>query len=181
MTFFVLNTGGKALEWFHSVFCAEMAENDFYEEYIPRVLAAFFDNPDRDRAEADLPVYVPFLSGSRYALEQKKAAFDGITLETDRDAMLLSLIRGNAVYHGRHLGEVGEMVKLGRRVIATGGGARIRGYVEAKRRWTGDFEYEYQDQSSLLGAAMLGRIHQQGWLELFRAATVRERLPDTRL
>ena len=54
------------------------------------------------------------------------------------------------------------MVKLGRRVITTGGGARIRGYMEVKRRWTGDFEYEYQDQSSLLGAAMLGRIYQQG-------------------
>jgi hypothetical protein len=50
------------------------------------------------------------------------------------------------------------MVQLGRRVITTGGGARIRGYMEVKRRWTGDFEYEYQDQSSLLGAAMLGRM-----------------------
>jgi cell division ATPase FtsA len=71
---------------------------------------------------------------------------------------LLSLIRGNAVYHGEHLREVGGMVKLGRRVISTGGGAKIRGYMEVKRRWTGDFEYEYQGQSSLLGAAMLGRM-----------------------
>jgi cell division ATPase FtsA len=54
------------------------------------------------------------------------------------------------------------MVKLGRRVVTTGGGAKIRGYMDVKRRWTGDFEYEYQDQSSLLGAAMLGRMHQQG-------------------
>jgi sugar (pentulose or hexulose) kinase len=91
-----------------------------------------------------------------------KASFDGITLETNRDALLLSLIRGNAAYHGQHLREVGRMVKLGRRVITTGGGAKIRGYMEVKRRWTGDFEYEYQDQSSLLGAAMLGRVHQQG-------------------
>ena len=47
------------------------------------------------------------------------------------------------------------MVKLGRKVMTTGGGARIPGYIEAKKRWTGDFDYEYQDQSSLLGAAML--------------------------
>jgi len=45
LTFFVLNTGGKALEWFHSVFCADMTENHFYEEYIPSVLASFFNNP----------------------------------------------------------------------------------------------------------------------------------------
>jgi hypothetical protein len=31
--------------------------------------------------------------------------------------------------------------------------------MEAKRRWTGDFDYQYQDQSSLVGAAMLGQIH----------------------
>ena len=110
--------------------------------------------------EADLPVYVPFLSGCRYVLEQMKASFNGMTLETNREALLLSLIRGNAAYHGQHLREVGGMVKLGRRVITTGGGARIRGYMEVKRRWTGDFEYEYQDQSSLLGAAMLA--HQRG-------------------
>jgi sugar (pentulose or hexulose) kinase len=162
VTFFVLNTGGKALEWFHSVFCKDMTENHFYEEYIPSVLASFFGDPDRDRVEADLPVYVPFLSGCRYVLEQMKASFDGITLETNREALLLSLIRGNAAYHGQHLREVGGLVKLGRRVITTGGGAKIRGYMEVKRRWMGDFEYEYQDQSSLLGAAMLGRVHQQG-------------------
>jgi sugar (pentulose or hexulose) kinase len=162
LTFFVLNTGGKALEWFHSVFCADMTENHFYEEYIPSVLESFFNNPERDRVEADLPVYVPYLSGCRYVLEQMKASFDGITLETNRAALLLSLIRGNAAYHGQHLREVGRMVKLGRRVVTTGGGAKIRGYMDVKRRWTGDFEYEYQDQSSLLGAAMLGRVHQQG-------------------
>jgi sugar (pentulose or hexulose) kinase len=157
--FFVLNTGGKALEWFHSVFCREMSESRFYGEYVPAVLRSFFDDTGRDQREARLPGYVPYLGGSRYSLERKTAAFEGVTLETTREDMLLSVIRGNAAYHGSHLREVGRMVKLGRKVITTGGGAKIRGYVEAKRRWTGDFEYEYQDQSSLAGAAMLGRIY----------------------
>lgn len=159
LTFFVLNTGGKALEWFHSVFCADMTESCFYQEYIPSVLEAFFNSPDCDRLEAELPAYLPFLGGSRYSLERKKAAFDGITLETDRKALLLSLIRGNALYHGEHLREVGAMVKLGRRVITTGGVAKIPGFTQVKQRWMGDFDYQYQDQSSLLGAAMLAGIH----------------------
>ena len=54
------------------------------------------------------------------------------------------------------------MVKLGRRITMSGGGAKLPGFTEAKKRWTGDFEYQYRDQSSLLGAAMLGRIYQQG-------------------
>jgi sugar (pentulose or hexulose) kinase len=157
VTFFVLNTGGKALEWFHGVFCAGMSEQRFYEEYIPEVLEKFF--ADADRREVALPGYAPYLAGSRYSLEPLKAAFTGMTLETTRDDMLVALIRGNAVYHGEHLEEVGARVPLARRVHTTGGGAKIRGIIEAKRRWTGDFDYEYQDQSSLVGAAMLGQIH----------------------
>lgn len=157
VTFFVLNTGGKALEWFHGVFCAGMSERSFYDEYIPGVLEKFF--ADSDRREAALPEYLPYLAGSRYSLDPVKAAFSGVTLETTRDDMLMALIRGNARYHGEHLKEVGVMVKLARKVHTTGGGARIRGAIEAKRRWTGDFDYVYQDQSSLVGAAMLGQMH----------------------
>ena len=156
-TFFVLNTGGKALEWFHSVFLQDMPEARFYEEYIPSVLAGFFASGDLDRREEALPEYTPFLGGNRYTLDRMKAAFSGLTLETTREDLLLAVIRGNALYHGRHLAEVGAMVQLGRKVSTTGGGARIPGYTAAKMRWTGEFEYEYQDQSSLLGAAMLGR------------------------
>jgi sugar (pentulose or hexulose) kinase len=157
LTFFVLNTGGKALEWFQGVFCQGMSDEEYYERYIPRVLDAFFADPGG--REAALPEYSPFLAGSRYSLETMKAAFHGITLETTRDDLLLSLIRGNALYHGEHLRQVGSLVKLGRRVHTTGGGANIRGYLAAKRRWTGDFDYQYQDQSSLLGAAMLGQVY----------------------
>lgn len=160
VTFFVLNTGGKALEWFHGLFCKDMTAQQFYDDYIPTVLGSFFDGPDPDRREAGLPVYVPYLSGCRYTLDLMKASFSGVTLETTRDDMLLSVIRGNAAYHGNHLRELGTMVKLGRRVTTSGGGAKIRRYLEVKNRWTGDFEYEYQDQSSLVGAAMLGRIYQ---------------------
>ena len=72
------------------------------------------------------------------------------------------MIKGIALYHGENLKEVSGLVRLGRKVMTTGGGAKIRGYLQVKKRWTGDFEYEYQDQSSLLGAAMLGQIYQTG-------------------
>jgi hypothetical protein len=47
------------------------------------------------------------------------------------------------------------MVRLGGKVMTSGGAAGMGGYLDAKRRWTGAFDYHYQDQSSLLGAAML--------------------------
>jgi len=160
VTFFVLNTGGKALEWFHSVFCQDMSEDQFFKDYVPSVLADFFGSENPAPLEAELPEYVPFLQGSRYSLEQLTAGFSGLTLETTREKMLLGLIKGNAVYHGQHLREVAGLVKLGNKVMTTGGGVKIKGFLEAKKRWTGDFEYQFQDQSSLLGAAMLGHFYQ---------------------
>jgi sugar (pentulose or hexulose) kinase len=157
MTFFVLNTGGKALEWFYGTFCRDMPEAEFYERYVPGVLGGFFGDPDA--REAALPEYVPFLGGSRYSLDRKKAAFEGVTLETTREDLLLSLVRGNALYHRQHLEEVGRLIPLSGRVMTTGGGAKIPGYLDAKRRWTGNYEYEFQDQSSELGAAMLARLN----------------------
>jgi len=162
LTFFILNTGGKALEWFHSVFCSDLTESQFYESYIPETLGAFFDSAHLDRREAELPRYAPFLGGSRYTTERLMAAFTGVSLETTREDLLLAMIRGNAVYHGEHLREVGGLVKLGGRVATTGGVANIRRYLDVKKRWTGAFDYEYRDQSSLDGAAMLGRFYLTG-------------------
>jgi xylulokinase len=162
LTFFIMNTGGKALEWFHANLCRDMSEREFYETYVPDALERFFASEDPGRIEAELPDYVPFLGGSRYSMERLKAAFSGVSLETTREDLLLSMIRGNALYQGSHLKEVGARVKLGRKVMTTGGGANIRGALEAKKRWTGDFEYEYRDQSSLHGAAMLGQFYLTG-------------------
>ncbi len=158
--FFVLNTGGKALEWFRSVFCQEMDEDRFFKEYVPSVLSHFFDKRDPDHREANLPQYLPFLQGSRYSLEQLKASFSGLTLETTREGMLLSLIKGNTAYQGQFLREAAGLVKLGRKVTISGGGARIKGILQAKKRWMGDFEYQYQERSSVFGAAMLGQFYQ---------------------
>jgi len=163
VTFFVLNTGGLALDWFCSVFCKEMTREHFYTHYVPSVLESLLQDPNPDQLEAQIPEYVPFLQGCRYSLEQLKASFSGLTLETTREHILLGLIRGNALYQAQHLQEVAGLVTLGRRIMTTGGGAKIRNFLEAKKRWMGaDFEFEYQDQSSLLGAAMLGQFYQSG-------------------
>jgi sugar (pentulose or hexulose) kinase len=162
LTFFVLNAGGEGIDWFHRVFCRELDDAMFYGEYVPAVLEAFLSDPAADEREADLPAYEPFLAGSRYVVGRVMGSFGGLTLETTRDDLLLGLIRGNLRYLGNHLRDVGGRIRLGRRVGLSGGGASMPGMLEARRRWTGPFDYAFQDQSSLLGAAMLGQIHQTG-------------------
>jgi sugar (pentulose or hexulose) kinase len=164
LTFRIMNTGGKALEWFHGVFCRDLTPTRFYEEYVPGVLAGFFADASRDAREARLPRYEPYLQGSRYSLEQLTAGFDGITTETTRDDLLLAVLKGNASYQADHLVEVGRRIPLGDTVMISGGGANIRGILDVKRRWMGNYKYVYQEQSSLLGAAMLGVFAQtQRW------------------
>ena len=71
-----------------------------------------------------------------------------------------------------NLQEVAGLMKLGRKVMTTGNGAKIRGFLEVKKRWTGDFEYEFQDQSSVRGAAMLGQMYQKQHEESSKAQTL---------
>lgn len=162
LTFFVLNTGGVAYDWFWRTFCREMSADDFYSGYLPATLRGYLDEPDIDASEARLPGYVPYLSGSRYSLEPLNASFSEIDLGTSREDLLLATIRGNMRYLGEHLEQVQALVPVNHRVGISGGAARIDGMLAARTRWTGDFEYVYQDQSSLLGAAMLGRVYQDG-------------------
>jgi sugar (pentulose or hexulose) kinase len=162
LTFFVLNTGGVAYDWFHTTMCREMTADAFYEEYVPATLEQFLEDPDIEAHDAALPTYVPYLGGSRYTLEPVTAAFDGVGLQTTREDLLLAMIRGNMRYLGEHIAQVAGQVPLNRQIGVSGGAARIAGMIGARERWTGRFDYVFQDQSSLLGAAMLGRVYQQG-------------------
>jgi sugar (pentulose or hexulose) kinase len=165
LTFFVLNTGGEALEWFRRTFCREMDTEAFHDAYLPNVLEAFLADPDIDARERELPVYDPHLGGSRYSLERLKGGFDGLTLQTTREDLLVSLVRGNMTYLGRHLEAISGQLPIGKKIGISGGGAKVRGMLAARSRWTGQFEYTYQDQSSMVGAAMLGGMYLSGIAE----------------
>ncbi|NQU88532.1 MAG: hypothetical protein HQ541_22520 [Mariniphaga sp.] len=151
LTLFVLNTGGKSLEWFHSIFCSEMSVDDFYQEYLPNVI--------ENGLNRELPSYEPFLQGSRYSTQLLKAGFSGIDVNTTRDDFLMALLKGNNLYMASHLAEVSKFITLSNTVKLTGGAMNIRNMSEVKRKWIGEYNYKYIDQSSLHGAAKLGKIY----------------------
>ncbi|HEX7585070.1 MAG TPA: hypothetical protein VF373_10310, partial [Prolixibacteraceae bacterium] len=151
LTLFVLNTGGKSLEWFQTVFCSEMTDEQFYNEYIPTVI--------ENKIGEEVPFYEPYLQGSRYSVQALKASFSGIDVNTTRDDFLIALLKGNNLYMASHLDEVSGKVDLSRTIKLTGGAQNIRNMDEVKRKWIGDYQFEYIDQSSLQGAAILGKIY----------------------
>lgn len=151
ITLFVLNTGGKSLEWFHSVFCKEMSEDEFYNDYIPNVI----DN----KTDGEIPSYTPFLQGSRYSVEALKAGFSGIDVNTTRDDFLMAVLKGNNLYLASHLSDIAQVVKPGSKIKLTGGAGNIRNMEKVRRKWIGDYQFEYIEQSSLQGAAKLGKLY----------------------
>lgn len=148
LTLYVMNAGGKAYEWFHSLFCSEMSADEFYGEFVPRALLAWVDRENGVE-------YVPYLMGSRYSLENLNAEFVNLTPDVTREQLLAAMVRSLCRYQREHLKEIALRVPLSKRITLTGG-ATSTASIRAKQRWMRDGEYVHQEQSSMRGAALLG-------------------------
>ncbi len=151
LTLHVMNAGGKALEWFKGVFCSEMTDEQFFNDFIPHALDAWLD---RDPGVT----YTPYLMGSRYSLDPLQAELLGLTQTTTREEILAGLVRGLCRYQSNHLREIEHHVPLQRTIHLTGG-ALSPALIRAKRRWLRDCDYVHEEDSSVKGAAMLARLY----------------------
>ncbi|MDP2982461.1 MAG: FGGY family carbohydrate kinase [Candidatus Latescibacter sp.] len=149
LTLYVMNAGGKALEWFRNLFCREMAAEEFYGDFLTGAIDAWIDR------ESGV-TYVPFLMGSRYSQQPLKAEFLGMTHETSREELLAALIRGLCQYQREHLKDVGLDTPLSGAIHVTGGAVN-EAVIRAKTRWMRNCAYVIEEESSMKGAAMLGR------------------------
>ncbi|GAB4365635.1 MAG: hypothetical protein Kow009_02400 [Spirochaetales bacterium] len=149
LTLYVMNAGGKAFEWFHSVFCSELTPEEFWTSFIPRAVDQWIHRESTVR-------YTPFLMGSRYSLEPLKAEFKGMNQETTREELLVAMVRGMAEYQRAHLKEVALEVPLAPEIFVTGG-AVSEALIRVKQRWMRQGTYIYREQSSLRGAALLAK------------------------
>ena len=149
LTLYVMNAGGKALEWFRNLYCREMQAEDFYGRYLPEAIEEWIDR------ESGV-TYVPYLMGSRYSLQPLKAELLGLTHETSRKEILSAIVRGQCEYQREHLKEIALDVPLSRTIHITGG-ASPPAIIRAKQAWMKESDYIHTDQSSMRGAAMLGR------------------------
>ncbi len=151
LTLHVMNAGGKALEWFKGVFCSEMTDAQFFNDFIPRALDTWLDS---DPGVA----YTPYLMGSRYSLDPLQAELLGLTETTAREEILAALVKGLCQYQSNHLREIERHVPL-RRTIHLTGGALSPALIRAKRKWLRDCDYVHEEDSSVKGAAMLARLY----------------------
>jgi xylulokinase len=154
LTLHVMNAGGKALEWFKSVFCSEMTNEQFYDAFLPQAIDAWLDRPSA-------VTYTPYLMGSRYSLDPLQAEFLGLTQTTTREEMLAALVRGLCQYQANHLREIQPHVPLQTTIHLTGG-AVSPALIRAKQKWLRLADYVYEEDSSVKGAAMLAGLSWHG-------------------
>jgi xylulokinase len=151
LTLYVMNAGGIAYEWFKSVYCSEMSDEQFFGDFTERAVSQWLGQPSS-------VTYIPYLMGSRYSLEPLKAAFSGLTRESTREELLAAMVKGLCEYQREHIKEIALEVPL-RDTIYVTGGANTPPVIRAKERWMRACAYEHREQSSVKGAALLGRKH----------------------
>jgi len=151
LTLYVMNALGLAYEWFRKLFCSEWSPEAYYGEFMPKAIDQWLDR------ESGV-TYVPFLMGSRYSQEPLKAEFLGMTQETSREEMLAALVRGLCLYQSDHLREIALQVPINEEIRVTGG-ALNPSLIRAKAKWMRPCRYVFEEQSSMKGAALLGRKH----------------------
>lgn len=149
LTLYVMNALGVAYEWFRKLFCSEWSFDAYYGDFMPNALDKWLDR------ESGV-TYVPYLMGSRYSLQPLKAEFLGMTQETTREELLAALVRGLCHYQREHLEEIALEVPLKEEIHVTGG-ALSPSLIRAKAKWMRACRYLFEEQSSMKGAALLGR------------------------
>jgi sugar (pentulose or hexulose) kinase len=154
LTLYVMNALGVAYEWFRKLFCSELSPETYYGDFMPKAIDMWLDRQFG-------VTYVPFLMGSRYSQEPLRAEFLGMTQETSREEMLAALVRGLCLYQREHLEEISLQVPIKEEIRVTGG-ALNPSLIRAKAKWMRTCRYVFEEQSSMKGAAMLGRKH---WIE----------------
>jgi xylulokinase len=139
----ILSTGGEAVEWVRRQFYRDMDEREFFEELLPRVLAA---GPTSVRME-------PYLSGDRTSLKQRRASYRGINLGSTRDDFLQATCSALVREMRKRFRYYQEGWRLSGRLRCTGGGAQA--LLELKRRSFPGFTWEQAPEAALRGAARL--------------------------
>ena len=140
-----VGAGGASLEWFRNNFCKEMTKESFYNEYLKEVLTP------NQMPEAR---FHPYLSGDRHRIKRKSGAFTRLTLNTNRDDLLLALAHGIIAFQIESISEWKKQVRLSSKIYHVGGGASDA-YTGYKQSLLKKYRFVQLGETTLTGAAKL--------------------------
>lgn len=138
--------GGFGLDWFYRQLCREMSEETFYQTYLPACIRL---------CDCESTVFCePYLAGDRQSLALKRGAFCGLTLESTREEMLSSLLKGMNLHMLETLEAVPKGVPISNEISITGGMVRPE-IIDMKQKMFGGRRFLPKDNCTLIGNARL--------------------------
>jgi xylulokinase len=147
MSVSTIAAAGSSLQWARERLFAELSQARF--RTLVRRLAR------RGGAGLDDVIFEPYLAGERTSIEQRRAAFRGLTLSTTREQMLQAMLDALARASAARLTllETGD-VKILRNVIVSGGAADRLDQI-FQRDWPGRWSFQRETEASLRGLKSL--------------------------
>jgi xylulokinase len=143
---FAITTGGFAIEWFKNEFCREMAKDEFFRSYLPEIM--------KRNAHENPVAFRPYLTGDRQSLTKKTGAFTGLTLDTGRDEMLLSLLAGIHEPVIETIRLCSEFQELNKTIKLTGG-LISENFITFKKTLLPGFGFKQVDDCPILGNGIM--------------------------
>ncbi|MDI3525672.1 MAG: xylulokinase [Candidatus Atribacteria bacterium] len=140
-----ITVGGGALEWFRREFYREMSREEFYEKHFPEVVK---------RAGKPRVRFYPYLAGDRHSINQRRARFSNLTLDTTREEMLCALLFGIFEPINLVLSIYRNQVKFKKEVALTGGMVN-EAFLEFKKRVFPDFVFKNVQECVAIGNGKL--------------------------
>lgn len=139
---------GSALDWANRELFPDLSQEQF--QRLMRRLA----KPAKRRAQSPV-TFDPYLAGDRMSIEQRSAAFTGLTLSSTRQDMLAAIIESLAATSAGRLPLLQQTgTRIRREVIVSGG---VQGGLAGvlHRDWPGKWRFRSEDEATLRGLAKL--------------------------
>jgi xylulokinase len=137
---------GASLVWARQQLFADLSESQFF-----RLVTKL--SKDRE-SRADVR-FDPYLAGDRCAVEQKQAAFSGLTLSSTREQMLSAIVEALARASADRIELLQSTgTRIRRDVLISGGGGGALADL-MHRDWRGKWTFRVEPEATLRGVAML--------------------------
>jgi xylulokinase len=152
MSVSTLAAAGSSLHWARRQLFQELSD-DQYRKLLHRL--------SRQKGLDNSVVFEPYLAGERSSMQQRTAAFRGLTLSTAREQMLQAMIDALARASADRLtllAEVNQGLRI-RREASVSGGIKDRLDEIFQRDWPGRWAFRKETEASLRGLALLNPKH----------------------
>ncbi|MDK2809838.1 MAG: xylulokinase [Petroclostridium sp.] len=143
----IIGAGGESLNWFYKVFCKDMSKQQFFEEYLPKVLAEY------DRGSVS---FTPYLAGDRNSIKDKAASLTGLTLSATREHILYAVVHGVIKQLEDGMDTFRKISNISDTIYYTGGGSNALS--RYKERVFADFKFKMVDNCAMKGIAKLIKL-----------------------